>query len=132
MEQPRRLPLSVHGVVTLAGIDDLQAYHDSDIMACGGPGTIDRLIDSAQRADPYADTSPLALLPLGVPQMIVSGAADTIVPRRFGDAYVSTAVKLGDPAQAIDFERADHFQLIDPASTNWARTKELIFVLLKQ
>ena len=130
--QPRRSPLAVRGVVTLAGIDDLQAYHDSGIMACGGPDTIDRLIDSAQRADPYADTSPLALLPLGVPQIIVSGDADPVVPRRFGDAYVNAAVKAGDHAQAIDFQDADQFKLIDPASTNWARTKELIFVLLKQ
>jgi acetyl esterase/lipase len=119
-------PLPVGFVVTLAGIDDLAAYHDRG-PACGGAATIDALIDTQRRgAKAYADTSPRALLPLGVPQLIVSGDEDGIVPAPFGRDYAAAAAAAGDRATILNLPGADHFALIDPASRGWATVRELL------
>lgn len=113
-------PLRVSAVVTLAGINDLAAYRQRG-PACGGAGTIDRLVGAPARvvSKALADTSPRALLPLGVPQLIVSGTQDGIVPAHFGRDYVAAARVAGDQAEPMDLPGADHFALIDPASPAW-------------
>jgi acetyl esterase/lipase len=126
-------PLPISGVVSLAGIDDLAAYRASGPGACGEPETVDRLVDAAARPNGalYADTSPSAMLPIGVRQVVVSGALDPIVPPRFGEAYAAKARAAGDPAQRLDIAGAGHFDLIDPTSEAWRRIEPLIEALLK-
>lgn len=115
-------PLVPRAVVSLAGIDDLEAYHATGPDACGGPGVIESLVDQAGRGQgAYADTSPPRLLPLRVRQLVVSGAHDPIVPPRFGDAYASAARRSGDAVEEITFPDAGHFELIDPGSSAWAK-----------
>jgi acetyl esterase/lipase len=119
-----RDPLPLGFVVTLAGINDLAAYHERG-PACGGGTTIDALIDARRRgATAYTDTSPRALLPLGVDQLIVSGDEDGIVPEPFGHDYAKAAMAAGDNANTLDLPGADHFALIDPASPGWATVRE--------
>ena len=114
-------PLPITGEVTLAGIDDLEAYRSSGPDACGGPATIDQLVGAGQRgaADLYADTSPPALLPIGVRQVIISGELDPIVPEPFGRDYAAKARAAGDQTEIMDIPGAGHFELIDPRSTAW-------------
>lgn len=111
-------PLPIARVVSLAGIGDLKAYRNRGPGACGEPRTIDALVGYARRNpfDIYTDTSPAALLPLGVPQTIISGALDPIVPAAFGTAYAGKAQAAGDPVKAITIAGAGHFELIDPKS----------------
>jgi acetyl esterase/lipase len=119
-----RDPLPIGLVVTLAGINDLAAYHERG-PACGGGVTIDALIDARRRGPAaYADTSPRALLPLGVDQLIVSGDEDGIVPAPFGRDYAQAATAARDKAAVLDLPGADHFSLIDPASPGWATVQE--------
>lgn len=126
-------PLTVKAVVSLAGIVDLAAYRTDGPTACGGPATIDGLTGAAtgRTGDLYRDTSPAALLPLGVPQAVVSGALDKIVPSRFGEAYGAAAKTAGDRVEIIDFPGAGHFELIDPSSEAWKRLREVYRGLLK-
>ena len=114
----RANPLPIAQVVSLAGIGDLKAYRNRGSGACGEPRTIDALVGYAHRNpfDIYTDTSPAALLPLGVPQTIISGARDPIVPAAFGDAYAAKAKAAGDRVKAITIKDAGHFELIDPQS----------------
>ncbi|HYM74297.1 MAG TPA: alpha/beta hydrolase [Stellaceae bacterium] len=123
-------PLPLAGVVTLAGIDDLAAYHAQG-PACGGAGTIDALVDAA-RHDRFADTSPAAMLPLGVPQLVVSGANDGIVPPAFGRAYAKAAAAAGDRVIELTVPGTDHFPLIDPGSAAWRKVREQLPALLSQ
>lgn len=120
------MPLS--GVVTLAGINDLAAYARSG-PACGGAATIERLV-GGRRDKPFADTSPRELLPIGVPQLIVSGGEDGIVPSGFGRDYAAAAQAAGDRVTALTLPGSDHFALIDPASAGWRQLRPRIIEML--
>ena len=121
-------PLPVRGVVSLGGIDDLEAYRKDGPDACGGPGTIDQLVgaDTRPGAALFADTSPAAMLPLGARQLVVSGTLDGIVPVRFGRAYAAKARAAGDTVQNLEAQGAGHFELIDPTSAAWKTIAPLI------
>jgi acetyl esterase/lipase len=114
-----RDPLALRGAVSLAGIDDLQAYRANGGNACGGPSTIDRLV--GQRANAFADTSPASLLPNGVSQAIISGSRDGIVAAHFAHDYAGKARAAGDRVDDIEISGAGHFDLIDPDSPAWPR-----------
>lgn len=121
-------PLPVAGVVAIAGLNDLAAYHDHG-PGPGATGVIDGLVDGS-RARRFADTSPAELLPIGVPQLVVSGDADELVPLEFGEAYVQRARAAGDRATALVFPGADHFTLINPASAAWQQIRAQLPTLL--
>ncbi|MCR9128672.1 MAG: alpha/beta hydrolase [Alphaproteobacteria bacterium] len=114
-------PFIPGAAITLAGINDLEAYHARGPGRCGEPEIVDQLIDSLRRAtaDPYADTSPAAMLPLGVEQVVISGALDPIVPPALGMAYAAQAEIAGDAVTVITLEEAGHFELIDPTAPAW-------------
>jgi acetyl esterase/lipase len=126
-------PLPIKAVVSLAGIDDLAAYRDSGPPACGGPRVIDLLDGTGSRSpwDIFTDTSPVEMLPLGVPQTIVSGALDPIVPAPFGRAYAAKAKAAGDPVREITLPDAGHFELIDPRSSAFEQIRSIIEQYLK-
>jgi acetyl esterase/lipase len=124
-----RDPLALRGAVSLAGIDDLEAYRTSGGDACGGPSTIDRLV--GHRADAFDDTSPARLLPLGVPQAIVSGGEDGIVAAHFGRDYARKARAAGDRIDDIEISGAGHFDLINPEGPAWPRIAAAIETLAK-
>lgn len=127
-----RDPLRLTGVLTLAGINDLAAYAENG-PACGGAATIDRLTGASGRpADTaYTDTSPRALLPLGVPQIVASGSRDGIVPAEFGRAYAAAAKAAGDRAEEITIPSADHFALIAPGSSAWKTLRPQLLEMLR-
>jgi acetyl esterase/lipase len=126
----RARPVTPDAVVTLAGINDLEAYRATGPAACGGPGTIDGLTGAPRAGDVFADTSPPRLLPIGVRHVVVSGARDPIVPPRFGSEYATTAAARGDRVQAVELAGAGHFELIDPTAPAWTRIRGVIQALL--
>ena len=113
-------PFIPNGVITLAGINDLELYRAEGPGRCGEPDTVDALIAGHPGDAPYADTSPDQLLPLHVEQVIVSGELDPIVPPQFGAAYAAEAEAAGDTVTEITLENAGHFELIDPTAPAWA------------
>jgi acetyl esterase/lipase len=129
----RKNPMAIAGVVSLAGIADLAAYRANGPSACGGPSTIDGLVGPSKAAhqDVYADTSPAALLPIGVRQEIVSGSLDHIVPTHFAAEYTAKAKAAGDNATTLDIADAGHFELIDPTSAAWKTIEPLIEAMMK-
>lgn len=120
-------PLPVAGVVSLAGIDDLQTRRVGP-EACGGSATIDQLVGAGHRSPGavFADTSPAALVPIGVPQSVISGAVDPIVPPVFGMDYAAKAAAAGDKVQTLEIAGAGHFELIDPGSEAWRAIEPII------
>jgi acetyl esterase/lipase len=124
-------PLPLTGVVSLAGISDLKDYRERGPDACGGPATIDALIGAKTRpgVDPYSDTSPVELLPIGARQVIVAGAQDKIVPLPLVHSYGNKASAIGDVEIGLPF--AGHFELIDPASKEWPEIRAEIDRLMQ-
>jgi len=124
----RENPLLIKRAVSLAGIGDLSAYRVQGPGICGGPQVVDLLVGTASRGpwDVFTDTSPAALLPIGVPQTIVSGAIDPIVPAAFGRTYAARAASAGDRIQEITIAEAGHFDLIDPQSSAFEKVRSMI------
>jgi acetyl esterase/lipase len=109
-------PLPVKGVVSLAGINDLEVFRATGPDRCGGPQTIDDLVSAALRPgqDVYTDTSPARLPPPAAPVVVISGALDPIVPPSFGPPFARRWA-----ARDIVIDGAGHFELIDPTSAAW-------------
>ena len=73
----------------------------------------------AQHPERYAAASPRALLPLGVPQLVVHGSEDDMVPVAMGREYAAAALKAGDTAEFIEFPGVGHFEHLDPKGAAW-------------
>ncbi|MGQ0622524.1 MAG: alpha/beta hydrolase [Panacagrimonas sp.] len=115
----RKDPLAIRGVVGLAAITDLAAYRIGPEGSCHS--AVDELIGGppSLHAMRYAQASPRALLPLGVPQWLVQGAGDPIVPAQSAKNYVAAAVAAGDKVELMLDERAGHFDPVAPDSVSW-------------
>src|SRR2546426_5512455 len=64
--------------------------------------------------DRYNFASPIELLPLGLPQKLFHGTADTSVPHAMSVVYVRAAQPRGDEAESITLANAGHFGVVDP------------------
>jgi acetyl esterase/lipase len=119
-------PLVVHGVLGLAPAPDLEGLHTSGV--CGN--VINRLMGGspAEYPDRYAAASPMKLVPIPVPQVLVIGAHDrTWAP--IGRLYLTRARAVGDSATlAVDAPDSGHFDMLAPTTTTWP----LIIGALKQ
>ena len=76
----------------------------------------------------FAEGSPLELLPLGVPQILIHGTADDSVPYPMSERYVEAA---GGEAELVTLDGTGHFELIDPLSAEWPQVKAAIERLLE-
>lgn len=105
-------PLALKGVVGLAAITDLAQYRIGPPDSCNA--SVDQLMGGTAEQQPrrYAEASPLALLPLGVPQWLVQGGQDSIVPLASVTAYAAAAEKAGDKLTVSVDDALGHF---DPA-----------------
>ncbi len=87
-----------------------------------GRGVVDRLLGGPPTEFPerYAAASPRALLPLGVPQLIVHGDADQIVPLELSRAYAADAKMAHDKIELKVLPAIGHFEHLDPKGVAWA------------
>jgi acetyl esterase/lipase len=113
-------PLAVRGVVDLAGPLDLTTNIEGYERLCRD-GVITKLMGGAPAAMPehYAQASPMKLLPLGVPQIIVLGEYEEYVPLQFVQAYVQAAERAGDRVRMILIPGVGHFEIAIPRATIW-------------
>lgn len=122
---PSLLPRSV---VALAPVTDLEG--------CARQGELEGTCAFVMGASPdeapnrYDRFSPQALVPLGVPQRLFHGAADTVVPPTDSEAYVAAARAAGDDAALTVQPEANHFTVLDPATPAWAQVRDTIQLLL--
>lgn len=110
-------PLPWRGVIALAGIPDLAQAAQTQVC----DDAVVRLLDGtpAERPLRYALASPQAQLPLGVPQRLLIGAKDPIVPPALVAAYVAAARAAGDDVTLTQIPEAGHFELIVPGTAAW-------------
>jgi len=110
-------PIALCGAVALAGVVDLARAHALGLSADatgdflgGSPGVV---------PERYTAASPAALLPLGVPQLLVHGTVDDSVPFELSEMYVEAASAAGDEATLLALPGTGHFEVIDPLSHEW-------------
>ena len=68
----------------------------------------------------YDAACPLRRLPAGVPQLLVHGEADDIVPADLSRGFVAAARDAGDHATLVLRSSDGHFEHIEPGSAAWA------------
>ena len=125
-------PLSVVGVVNLAGPADLESFLPIQSQVCGEP-VITKLIGGSpsEVPDRYRQASPSNLLPIRVKQLLISGAQDKVVPPWLGQKYEEEAKKAGDDVTFVVVENAPHFEVIAPGSVAWPKIEEAVLSMLK-
>ncbi len=124
-------PLPVSGVLDLAGPVDLTANIAGYEGLCGDT-VVTGLLGGAPAAVPerYAQASPMFLLPLGVPQVILIGDDEEFVPRRLMEDYVRAAEQAGDQVRLIVVPRVSHHDLASPLAPAWPRVESVLESLL--
>jgi acetyl esterase/lipase len=108
-------------VVSLAGVADLRRAWELRLSG----GVVAELLGGEPETVPdrYKAASPIERLPLGVPQRIIHGMKDDIVPFEISRRY---AEKAGAEARLIPLERAGHFDLIDPRTPEWKTVEDAV------
>ncbi|MCA3000706.1 MAG: alpha/beta hydrolase [Burkholderiales bacterium] len=119
-------PLPVKATVGIAALADLQYAKSASAHACGAD-TVDLLINTKERKDAaYLDTSVTPLLPLGLPQTLISGVYDGIVAPAHALRYRERAKAKGETVTLLTLDDSGHFELIAPWTAPGARVVESI------
>jgi len=106
------------GAVSQAGVADLVAGAGAWL----GNGACQALLGGSpgEVPDRYAAASPATLLPVGVPQLLVHGGRDDLVPPSQSRDYAAAARAAGDPVDLVELPDADHFDVIEAGDPAWA------------
>jgi dipeptidyl aminopeptidase/acylaminoacyl peptidase len=103
--------------VSLAGVCDLVAA----ARAGTGEGAVPDLLGGGPDdvPDRYRTASPFALVPLGVPTLLVHGDADDRVPVEQSRRYARAARAGGDAVELVELPGAGHREVVDPTGPAW-------------
>jgi acetyl esterase/lipase len=121
-------PIEIVGVLGLAPAPELDALHAKQV--CGH--VVDKLMGGspADLPDRYRDAMPSAMLPLGVPQILLVGKRDHQWSW-VGEAYRDKARAAGEAkVEFIEAPEAGHFEVIDPNSSTWPLVRQSARTLL--
>jgi acetyl esterase/lipase len=109
--------LQISGVVSLGGVCDLRrawelslSNHVVEEFLGGSPQTI---------PDRYVAASPVEMAPLDIPQVLVHGVEDDVVPFEISQRYFEIASRRGDDVSLVALPGVGHFEPIDPYSDAW-------------
>lgn len=120
-------PLPLKGAVSLAGALDLERCAELQLSQ----GAVDAFLGgpAADRQELVAIASPTAMLPIGVPQAVIHGTADTSVPFEISVRHHAAAVARGDACDLRLLPEVEHFELIDPLSSAWPAIERIVLAM---
>jgi len=120
--------VTVAGAVSLAGVTDLVAATNVDALAAG----TEAFLGGTPEEQPtrYALASPIAHVPLGVPQVVAHGSQDVTVPMFMGTTYTSAARGAGDTVELLEIDETNHFSFLDPESAAWQQVSRSLDALV--
>ena len=112
---PSEAPVRVTRVVALAPVTDLRD------IAVKNRGMVRELMGGqpSERSERYAELSPIELVPLGVPQVVIHGTDDWLLPIAWSMRYVDAARANGDDATLVPVWGIGHIAVADPTSDAW-------------
>lgn len=120
--------LSMRGVVSLAGVVDLQKAfelhlsNDAVVEFLGGK--------PSEVPEHYHEADPMQLDIPKITQWLVHGKDDDTVPPDFSRRYVEMKQKSGEDAHLLAIEKAGHFDVIDPRTEAWKQIEQTVLRLL--
>ncbi len=121
-------PLDLAGVVSLAGIPDLAGFASPEGCGAAVSGLLGgRPADHPER---LRRVSPIRMVPSGVPQVLVIGELDPIVPRAQADDYLAAAGGAVGNVGLKEVAGVGHFELVNPACEAWPTVKAAIHEML--
>ncbi len=117
-------PLPIAAVISLGGLPDLEEAARSE-NGCGNQVVV-QLTGGvrAGRIDPFTDTSVPRLAPLGVPQVLINGRQDGIIPIPYAEGYARPMRAAGDDVRVRMLDATGHVELVAPETAAWAAAVE--------
>jgi acetyl esterase/lipase len=104
----------VRAAFGLAPIADLAAAYEGRV---GGEVVAEFLGGTpSEHPDRLRAASPMAMLPLRAPHLIIHGSEDTAVPVELSRQYVRAAQAAGDEAELVELAGTGHMEFLDPGS----------------
>jgi len=107
------------GTSHFGGLPDLEEAARSE-NGCGNE-VIGRLTSGH-----FADTSVPRLAPLGLPQVLINGVQDRIIPTAYAEGYAAPMRAAGDDVRVRMIDHTGHVELIAPETAAWAAAVEEI------
>lgn len=110
----RPKPLALRGVVSIAGVNDLELSYEfgdrADVLTLIGA---DSLSSGRQR---FAETNPARLQPLGVPQTLMIGDQDAQWRLKMTKHYAEQSISTGNMTKIVLVRGANHMDVVDARS----------------
>lgn len=127
----REAPIKVSGVVALGPIVDMREYQTRELKSCGNPA-IESVLGGLPDAVPdrVRQVSPIELLPLGVPTVLIAGDQDGIAPVSSLNAYATAARLKGDRVQIFTSPNEAHFDVLAPSRMSGKAAMQQALALL--
>ncbi|MCY3554291.1 MAG: alpha/beta hydrolase [Gemmatimonadetes bacterium] len=132
-------PLPLRGTVVLGGPGDLKRFVPqadaecrqgvvSELLGCTGVSSeeLEQRVEGRFRCG-----SPADLLPLGLPQVMISTEHDWVVPPELGEAYATAARAAGDPVEHVIIPNAGHHEFMVPGSVTWSAVRQAVHSLIE-
>jgi acetyl esterase/lipase len=116
--------VQIGAVVSQAGVLDLRLAAE---LSPSAEPTRALLGDPAANADAYHIASPIEHLPLGIPQLVLHGELDDVVPMRIADSYAARARETGDACSFVALPGTGHFEHLDAGSEAWRIARDWLF-----
>jgi len=114
--------VQIRAAAGLAPLPDLQAAYTLG----SGRSAVAEFVGGSpdQFPERYRASSPMEMLPLNVPQLILHGVEDEEVPVAFSRSYVRTARAVGDAVEFFEPAGISHMDVIDPHSAAYAAFRQ--------
>jgi acetyl esterase/lipase len=111
-------PLPIRAVVSLGGLPDLEEAARPPGSGCGTE------VIAQISGGRFAETSVPRLAPLGLPQVLINGRQDRIIPVAYAESYAAPMRVAGDDVRVRMIDRTGHVELIAPETAAWAAAVE--------
>jgi acetyl esterase/lipase len=117
-------PLPLKAAIALAGVVDLRRSYELRL----GNNVTEEFMGGTPVAvsSRYATASPIELLPMGIPCVLIHGTDDVNVPHELSQRYYDAAKAQGAPVTLITQHGAEHFACVDPRTKEWQEILEML------
>jgi acetyl esterase/lipase len=117
----------IKGVAGEAAVADLTRAFE---LGVGGTAVAELMGGTpAEQPARYQAASPRALLPLGLPQLILHGTRDDVVPIEIARSYTEAARAAGDEVEFEELHGAGHMDFLDPNSEGHEALRGWLYAL---